>query len=853
VPEVGVAGAFWRLDRASALATLASGEHGLSTEEAARRLEQYGPNTMVEGRGPSLILEFLRRFRNPLLLLLLAAGGVSAATGDRRSLVVITCIVLLSVVLDFVQERRAGEAAARLRHATLVRATVMRDGQPREVPTPEVVPGDVAVLAAGDLVPGDGLLLEARDLFVNQAALTGESFPVEKQAGPSQADSAADSSGAVLMGSSVVSGCGRLLVVRTGKETSLGQVGAALSRQPPPTAFELGTRAFGLLILRLTLLLVLLVLLINGLRGRPLLESFLFAVALAVGLTPEMLPMVVSVTLSRGALRLSRRKVLVKRLAAIHDLGSMDVLCTDKTGTLTEAHISLEKHIDPGGQDSARVLELAFLNSHFESGLKSPLDEAILAHHEVSVSGWEKLDEVPFDFERRRVSVLVRRGQEAPILVVKGACEDILQHSAFVEEAGGAVPLDDAGRSRLAARLDTLGRDGFRVLGIAWRPPGDGGPPRASDESGLTFAGFAAFLDPPRADAREAVGALAELGVEVKVVTGDSELVAEHVCGLIDLPVKRLLTGAQIQAMDDPALEAVVEQTSLFCRVSPAQKNRVILALKRRGRTVGYLGDGINDAPPLHSADVGISVEGAVDVARDAADLILLERGLTVLRDAVIEGRRTLGNIIKYILMGTSSNFGNMFSMAGAAALLPFLPMLPIQVLVNNFLYDLSEVPIPLDEVDAEYVRRPHRWDMGFVRRFMLAIGPVSSLFDFATFFLLLHLFGPDEPLFHTGWFVESLATQVLVIFVIRTRGNPLRSRPSRVLAITALAVVLLGAALPYTALGAALGLAPLPGRFFLVLLVLVPAYLLAVEAVKRLFYARFSGLEAGRARVKQV
>jgi Mg2+-importing ATPase len=830
---------FWTVGNEAALVALATGPRGLAADEAARRLERHGPNTVVDWTRPSVLVELLRRFRNPLLLLLLGASGVAAATGDRRSLVVILAMVVLSILLDFIQERRAGRAADHLRDATVVRATVVRSGQERSVPTPEVVPGDIAVLSAGDLVPGDGLLLEGRDLFVNQAALTGEAFPVEKlvhAASPGQG--AAEAPGALLMGSSVVSGCGRMVVVRTGRATTLGQVGVSLAHRPPPTAFEIGTRAFGLMILRLTILLVLLVLLINGLRGRPWIESFLFAMALAVGLTPEMLPMVVSVTLSRGAIQLSRKKVLVKRLAAIHDLGSMDVLCTDKTGTLTEARITLEKHIDPQGAESARVLELAYLNSHFESGLKSPLDEAILAHDEVSTAGWEKLDEVPFDFERRRVSVLVRQGTLAPILVVKGACEDILQHSAYFERDGGPLPLDDQTRGLLGERLDELAREGFRVLGIAWRTA-SGQAPTAADESGLIFAGFAAFFDPPRAGAREALAALADLGVAVKVVTGDSELVAQHVCRQIDLPEGGLLTGAQLQAMDDAALEAVVDHTSLFCRVSPAQKNRVILALKRRGRTVGYLGDGINDAPPLHSSDVGISVEGAVDVAREAADLIMLERSLSVLHDAVVEGRRTLGNIIKYILMGTSSNFGNMFSMAGAAAFLPFLPMLPIQVLVNNFIYDLSEIPIPLDEVDPEYVRRPHRWNMGFIRRFMLVIGPVSSLFDFTTFYILLRLFGPNESLFHSGWFVESLATQILVIFVIRTRGNPLRSRPSRVLLATAAALVLLAGSLPFTAVGRALGLVALPGRFFLALLVLVPLYLLAVEGVKRLFYSR--------------
>jgi Mg2+-importing ATPase len=827
---------------------------GLSTREALRRRALEGPNVFLEHRRRPVVLDILVRFTNPLVMLLVGAAGVSAATGDVRSAVVIGLMVLMSVLLDFAQEHRAGKAAERLREAALVRATVLRDGAPREIAISEVVRGDVVLLAAGDLVPADGRLIESRDLTVNQARLTGEPYPVPKAAAePAAADPgggglsgalSADDEGVVLMGSSVVSGAGRALVARTGKKTMLGEVGASLERSPPPSAFEQGTRAFGYLIIRVTAALVLFAILVNAWRGRPWLESFLFAVALAVGLTPELLPMVVSVTLSTGAMRMSKKKVLVKRLAAIHDLGSMDVLCTDKTGTLTEARIRLERYLDPEGQDSRRVLELAHLNSHFQAGLRSPLDEAILRHEDLDVSAWRKLDEIPFDFERRCLSVLVRRGEDAPLLVVKGALEDMLKLSARVDDgAGGARPLDDGGRARVLAQFEDLGREGFRVLGVGFAPRARDAATLARDEApDLVFAGFAVFQDPPKQSAREALRNLAALGVSVKVLSGDNERVAEHVCRELELPVHGVLTGADLARLDDQALEAVVERTTLFCRVTPAQKNHVLLALKRRKHVVGFLGDGINDAPALHAADVGVSVDGAVDVAKEAADLILLEQDLNVLRDGVLEGRRTLGNIIKYVLMGTSSNFGNMFSMAGATLLLPFLPMLPIQILVNNFLYDLSEVAIPTDHVDDTFTTRPHRWDMRFLRRFMTFIGPVSSVFDFATFYILAVALRAGEAAFQTGWFAESLATQVLVIFVIRTGGNPLRSRPSAALALTALGVVAAGLALPFvTPVARVLGFALPPGPFFFILPATVAVYLATVELVKRWFFRRYS------------
>ncbi len=836
-----VADAWWRGPLAELKRELATDGSGLTDRRAAARLKRYGRNTFRKDRSRPLALEFLLRFRNPLVLILLAASAVSAATGETASFVIVSLLVLFSVTLDFVQERRAARAAQALRDSVAVRARVERGGAAREIDVTRIVPGDVVLVSAGDLIPADARVLEARDFFVRQALLTGEPYPVEKRPGDTlEAEDPADATGTVFMGASVISGSARLLVARTGEATAMGAIAGALDQVPPPTSFEIGARRFGLLIVRMTLLLVLFALLANALLGRPWLESFMFAVALAVGLTPELLPMVISVTLAHGARRMAAKRVVVKRLSAIEDLGSMDVLCTDKTGTLTEGRIRLERHEDAAGRESERVLEFAYINSAFETGLKSPLDDAILAHTHIDISRWKKIDEVPFDFERRRVSVLVDGGPEGGgrALVVKGAPEDILSLCVDYEDGEGRRALDEAARARLAGRLDELGDQGFRVLGIAWKPVGRDHPLAVvNDETGLTFCGFAGFLDPPKESAAEALAQLAATGVEVKVVTGDNEHVTRYVCARLGVPVHAALTGADVARLDDAGLQAAIEQTTLFCRVNPAQKNRIILALKARGHVVGYLGDGVNDAPPLHSADVGLSVESAVDVAREAADMILLDRDLRILREGVMEGRRTFANIMKYIMMGTSSNFGNMFSMAGASLFLPFLPMLPVQILLNNMLYDVSEVPIPTDRVDDAEVLRPRNWDMRFIRDFMWGVGPVSSLFDFLTFFVLLKVFEADQALFQSGWFVESLATQVLVIFVIRTRGSPFASRPAPLLVAAALAAVAVAALVPWTPLAAYFGFVAPPPAFYGVVAAMVATYLVLVQWVKRRFY----------------
>ena len=815
----------------------AQSAEGLTSQQAAQGLADHGPNRFGVQRPRPLWWQYLAHLKNPLVLILLLASAVSAASGEAANALIIACIVWMSVTLDFVQEYRANRVAQKLSDSVMVHSTVLRDGQSVSLPVSELVPGDVVLLSAGDLVPADGLVLQARDFFVNQAMLTGEPYPVEKTArAPAAVGDLQDATHAVFMGTSAISGSARVLLVKTGGETEMGEIAVSASRPSEPTSFEAGMRRFGMLIMRLTVLLVMFVLLANGLLHRPLLESFLFAVALTVGLTPELLPMVVSVTLSRGAMRMAAQQIIVKRQTAIQDLGSMDVLCTDKTGTLTEARIRLERHVDPLGQSSERTLELACLNSHFESGLKSPLDDAILAAARSGFDAWTKIDEVPFDFERRRVSVLLERAGER-WLVVKGAPDDILALCTHCENPQTKAPqtLDEQMLERVRGTCHALEDEGLRVLAIAWRPvPPDHPHAVLGDESQLRLAGFVAFLDPPKDSAAQALALLQQDGVAIKVVTGDSERVTRHVCARLNLPVQGVLTGQEMAGMDDDALRARVASTQLFCRVNPTQKSRVIRALRARGHVVGYLGDGVNDAPSLHAADVGLSVDSAVDVAKAAADMILLRHDLGILHAAVLEGRRTFGNIMKYIMMATSSNFGNMFSMAAAVLFLPFLPMLPTQILLNNILYDLSEVTIPFDEVDAQELRQPRVMDMALIRRFMLTMGPISSLFDFLTFYLLLQVFHADEKLFQTGWFVESLCTQVLVIFVIRTHGHPLRSRPHPLLTVTSLAVVALAIALPWTPLGAAFGFTTPPLAFHGVLAVMVVVYLALVEFAKR-------------------
>jgi len=753
---------------------------------------------------------------------------VSAALGQVASSVVIALMVVLGAGLNFVQAYRSEVAARRLRERVAQRATVVRDGVACELPALAVVPGDVVHLAAGDLVPADGALMSAKDLFLNEATLTGESLPTEKHPGAR-----------VFRGTSVVSGVGIARVETTGAATELGRIAAQLTGRPPETEFERGTRHFGFLILQVVVFLVLFVFLVNAVLRHDLLESFLFSVALAVGLTPELLPMIVSITLASGAVRMAKKRVIVKQLAAIENFGSMDILCSDKTGTLTVGEIAVDRHVDLHGESDEAVIRLAALNSVYQTGLRSPMDEAILRHEHPAVARYARLDEIPFDFDRRRISVVVDDGDEC-LLIVKGAPESVLPICTHVELDGAAKELDTTTLAQVEALFRRLSGDGYRVLAVAYRPVERRASYAVSDERELTLAGFAAFLDPARDDVAATIAALRADGVIVKILTGDNELVTARICAGVGLASGAIVLGADVDRMSDPALAAVAERTTVFARVSPTQKNRIIQALRSRGHVVGCVGDGINDAPALRSADVGISVDSAVDVAREAADIVLLEKRLDVLHDGVVEGRRAFGNIMKYVLMGTSSNFGNMLSMAGAALLLPFLPMLPLQILLNNFLYDLSQVAIPADRVDRSYLVKPRHWNIAFIRRYMFVLGPVSSAYDFLTFAVMLGVFHAGPTLFRTGWFVESLATQTLVIFVIRTAGRPWTNAPSRALASGVGASVAVGIALPFTPLAGWLGFAPLPPLFFATLLTMVAAYLVLVEVVKRWFYRRY-------------
>jgi Mg2+-importing ATPase len=822
---------------------------GLTAQEAEALLSEFGPNDPASTRRGAFAFELLHLFLNPLVIILLVASVISAFLGQKIEAELIFGIVVFSVTIDFVQTYRSQHAIQRLQEHVSLTATALRGGQWKEIKRQEIVPGDIVRLSAGDLVPADGQLLEARDLYVQQAALTGESMPAEKEvrAEEKAVKGTPQAPDLVFLGTSVVSGTGVARMVATGPHTAFGAIAARLADRPEETEFQRGLRRFGLLITRTVFFFVLFILVVRIAMHKDAFESFVFAVALAVGLTPEFLPMITSVTLGRGAIRMARNHVIVKHLPAIQNFGTIDVFCSDKTGTLTTGEMFLDSSVDYLGHPSDRPLALAYINSKFETGIRSPLDLAILkgenrdadAYLKCDADAYLKCDEVPFDFERRRLSIVVKEknttNDAAGLLIVKGAPEGILELSSSCESEGHIAALDANLRNRCRQTFDDLSSKGFRLLAVAYRDVDPRARFSAADEYSLVLAGYLAFADPPSPDAAASVAAMKRDGVDVKILTGDNELVARHVCEQVGIENPGVMLGEELESTSDTALEHRAEETTVFARVTPMQKHRIIHALKRRGHVVGYMGDGINDAPSLHAADVGISVASAVDVARDAADIILLKPGLNVLHSGIIEGRRASANVLKYLLMGTSSNFGNMFSMAAASVFLPFLPMLPTQILLNNFLYDASQLTIPSDNVDEEYMRRPRPWDMKQVRNFMLTIGPISSIYDFLTFYVLLHFFHASQPEFHTGWFVESLATQTLVIFVIRTAGGPLNSRPSLPLAITTILIVATGIILPYSPFTRLFGFVPLPAPFFWFLAISTATYLALVEWGKRM------------------
>jgi Mg2+-importing ATPase len=819
---------------------------GLTTSEAEARLSEHGANAVaVDGR-KTLPLLLWHAVINPLVLLLGVLAAISFSTGDARAGIVMSLMILLGVGLRLTQERRADTTAAKLKAMISVTATTLRDGEPQELPIAQLVPGDVVRLAAGDMIPADVRITAAKDLFVIQGSLTGESFPVEKfevDEGPS-ARSPIERANLAFLGTSVESGAATAVVVATGRQTYLGSMAVSLAAQPTETAFDRGVARFTWLMVRFILVMAPLVFLINGLTKGNWHEAFFFALAVAVGLTPEMLPMIVTVCLSNGAMAMARKKVIVKRIHAIQNLGAMDVLCTDKTGTLTMDHVILSSHCDVVLKPDNGVLALAYLNSHFQTGLRNVMDRAVLAHseathHHAHIPDYAKVDEVPFDFERRIMSVVVRTPEGKDRIISKGAPEAIFPRCRDFELDGERSPMEHVRIDELRREYEHLSRSGFRVLAIASRDvePRNAGYGR-DDEKDLTLNGYLAFLDPPKDTAKAAIRALQQHGVAVKVITGDNELVARKVCQEVGLPTEHTLLGVQIEGMADGELADAAERTTVFARVSPADKQRIIHALQRRGHTVGFMGDGINDAPALRTADVGVSVDTAVDIAKESADLILLEKSLLVLGEGVLEGRKVFANILKYIGMGASSSFGNMFSVLGASIFVPYLPMTPIQILTNNLLYDVSQTAIPSDEVDAEQIAGPRPWDMGSIARFILFIGPCSSIFDYTTFLMMLYVFGAWDvdkaALFQTGWFVESLLTQTLIIHVIRTRKLPfLQSRASGALIAMTAVIMAVGVLIPFTPIGHSLGFTLLPPLYWPLLALTLLAYMLLTQGVK--------------------
>jgi len=860
-PRSGVPAALLQVARGSAaeaLSAVGSTAEGLVWRTAAQRLRDVGSNEVASRNGMSPTRLLLRRLCDPLNLMLLLLAGVSCGIHDYHAAAVIASMVLLSIALATFHEHRTGRAAQALRAMVHSTASVRRrdrlgdTGKLQEVPFSQLVPGDIVHLGAGDMVPADVRLLSCKDLFVNQAALTGESLPVEKFARDGvQGEELGALENVALMGTAVVSGTAIAVVVLTGQRAIFGRIADSIAEQEPETVFEQGLGRFARLMIGLIIVLAPMVFVINGVTKGDWAEALLFAMAVAVGLTPEMLPMLVTVNLAKGALAMSRRKVIVKHLSAIQNLGAMDVLCTDKTGTLTQDRVMLKRHIDLRGRESDRVLEFAFLNSHFQSGLRNLLDVAVLQHmelaeHVVAAGVYSLIDEVPFDFARRRMSVVLQ-GEAGRILICKGAVEEVFAACESAEVEDKLVPLDEPRRQELLHLSQDLNEDGFRVIAIACKelPPAAAPQPYSvADEAGLTLLGFIAFIDPPKESAAGALATLRAGGIEVKVLTGDSPIITRKVCKLVNMEVDRVVLGEELDGLDDDALGELAERERIFAKLTPAHKEALVRALRRRGRVVGVLGDGINDGPALKAGDVGISVDTGTDIAKESASIILLEKSLLVLNDGVLEGRKVFANLLKYLRMGASSNFGNMFSVLGASAWLPFLPMAPIQVLANNLLYDLSQTALPTDNVDAEALALPRRWEIGKIGRYILCVGPISSLFDYVTFAILFWVFGASTPaqasLFQTGWFLESLLSQTLVVHVIRTRKLPfLQSRPSTPLLLTTVGICAFGVWLPFSPLSGVLGLQVPPPAFWGMLVPILAAYLALTFAMRQWLASR--------------
>jgi Mg2+-importing ATPase len=829
---------FWSVPAADLLDRLRTTPAGLAAAEAAERLARYGANVLKPRRDAGVFALFLAQFKSPLILILIFAAGMAFFLGETTNATIILVIVLLSGALGFWQERGAANAVKKLLAIVQMRASVMRDGSAVSIPSDEVVPGDIVNLEAGDNVPGDSLILESRDLFVDEATLTGETFPAEKACGVLAADTAlAARVNSLWKGTHVVSGTAKALVVATGRGTEFGAIYDRLKLRPPEAEFERGVRRFGYFLMEITLILVIAIFAVNVYLKRPVLDSFLFSLALAVGLTPQLLPAIISINLSHGARRMAASKVIVRRLASIENFGSMNVLCSDKTGTLTEGIVHVHSTIDADGNESEKVLFHAYLNASFETGYVNPVDEAIRRHRAFDLAGWRKLDEIPYDFIRKRLSIVVEKNGQRHI-VTKGALAGVLDACSFAETAGAGIVEMAAARPEIERRFHELSDQGFRVLGVAHKDAGPATRIEKSDESAMVFSGMLALFDNPKEGIAETVRKLEELGVSLKIITGDNRLVAANVGRQLGVADPVMLTGQALRDMSDGALVSLASDVDVFSEVEPNQKERIITALKKAGNVVGFLGDGINDASALRAADVGISVESAVDVAKETADVVLLEKDLRVLLRGVREGRATFANTLKYVFMATSANFGNMFSMAGASLILPFLPLFPKQILLMNLMTDFPEMTIATDNVDRELVERPRRWDLKFIRRFMLTFGLISSIFDYATFGLLLYIFRASAAQFRTGWFLESVVSATLIVLVIRTRKPFFASKPGVHLAIATLLVVAATLALPFTPLAGLFGFAPLKLSWILLLVGVVALYVVAAEIAKRIFYA---------------
>jgi Mg2+-importing ATPase len=811
----------------------------LTNDEARERLLQYGSNLLKPKKKSDALTLLLTQFKSPIILILIFAAGLSLFLRDHPDAIIILTIVLVSGFLGFWQEKGAADAVEKLLAMVQVKATVLRNGGSEEIAVEEIVPGDMVVFNAGDSIPGDCSILESKDLFVDEAALTGETYPVEKMAGQLAAETPlSQRTNSLFLGTHVVSGNATAVVARTGTETEFGKVSERLRLKPPETEFEHGVRRFGYLLMEVTLMLVITIFAINVYLARSVLESFLFAMALAVGLTPQLLPAIISVNLAHGAKRMASEKVIVKRLASIENFGAMNVLCSDKTGTLTQGVVQIHSALDMKNQESEKVLLYAYLNASYALGFTNPIDEAIRAHRSFDLSSYQKLDEVPYDFIRKRLSILVSKGEER-LIITKGALPNVLFVCSSVEISDGSVVDLGPMRAQIQERFQALSGKGLRTLGIAYKVFGPDSLISKDDEVGLTFLGFLVLFDPSKPQMAETISQLKLLGISLKIITGDNQWVAASVGRQVGLPDRQLLTGSDLRHLSDEALRGKVNQVDIFAEVEPNQKERIILALKKAGNVVGYLGDGINDASALHAADVGMSVDSAVDVAKEAADIVLLEKDLGVLVRGVREGRMTFANTLKYVFMATSANFGNMFSMAGASLFLPFLPLLPKQILLTNLLTDFPEMTIATDCVDEEMVEKPRRWDIKFIRNFMVTFGPVSSIFDFLTFGVLLLVLHARPDQFRTGWFLESVISASIIVLVVRTRRPFFKSPPGKYLLRATLLIVGVTIAIPYTPLAGPLGFGPLAPSFLLVIGLIVILYIIAAEWVKRSFYGR--------------